>query len=116
MESNITERDGRYVCAVQGDIDMYSAPDLHRTWLAHAEKKQAKGFIIDMQKATYLDSSGIGVLVQILADAKQRDIPFCLCGVHGMIEKLLKLGRMNAILPVEKDLASAMARTGDAKK
>ena len=116
METNMTEHDGQCVCAIHGDIDMYSAPDLHKTWLAHAEKNQAKAFIINLQDATYLDSSGIGVLVQILADAKGRAIPFCLCGVHGMIEKLLKLGRMDAILPVEKDLRSALTRTGAAKK
>ncbi len=112
MEAVFSDRLGKRVCAVQGDIDLYSAPELHRTWLAHVAKPQPAPFIIDMSGAAYLDSSGIGVLVHILADAKKRNIPFCLCGVRGMAEKLLKLARMDSILPIERDLDAAITRTG----
>jgi len=59
----------------------------------------------------YLDSSGIGVLMQILADTKKRNTGFCLCNVHGMVEKLLHLSRMNLILPSAKNLETALELT-----
>ena len=110
MNSTITEQHGICVYSVLGDIDMYSAPDFHKKYLELAAKPAQTPLIIDLEKSSYIDSSGIGVLVQILADTKKRKIPFVLCNVNGMIEKLFLLTRMNLILPQEKTLLSALTR------
>jgi len=109
METTMRMTKGVCVVAVEGDVDLYSAPDLHRAWLAHAAKPAAAAWVLDLERASYLDSSGIGVLMQILADSRERGIPFRLCNVRGMIDKLLKLSRMNAVLPISKSLDEALA-------
>lgn len=109
METLTSLKNGVCVVAVEGDIDLYSAPDLHRSWLEHASHAGAAPWVIDLSKASYLDSSGIGVLMQILADSRDKKIPFRLCNVHGMIDKLLRLSRMNAVLPISHNLDDAIA-------
>ncbi len=111
MQTHIRQDGAAFVCSVIGDIDMYSAPALHGTWKDHAASGSRAPFVIDMEKAEYLDSSGIGVFVQILSDARTRGIPFTICNVRGMAEKLMRLSRMSAILPIETTLASALAKT-----
>jgi anti-anti-sigma factor len=116
MDIVLSEIDGICVCAVIGDIDLYSAQELHKKWLFHASKGKAQPFIFDFLETAYLDSSGIGVLIQILADAKTKGIPFCLCNVRGMAEKLLHLGRMDAILPIEKGKQEALTKMRSVQK
>lgn len=110
MKAEITMKNGISVFSIEGDVDLYSAPDLHRQWLEHSSQAAPKGLILDMEKTNYLDSSGIGVLVRLLTDAKERSIGFRICNVGGMAEKLLRLSRMNMILPMEKSLGEAIAR------
>ncbi len=111
MQSEITNQNGICICSVSGDIDMYSAPALHKTYLDLASKAASQSpFILDLEKTSYLDSSGIGVLVQILADMKRRQAPFVLCNIHGMAEKLLHLSHMSSVLPIEKTLINAITR------
>ncbi len=110
MQTHIRQDGATTVCSVIGDIDMYSAPALHGTWKDHAASGSRAPFVIDMERAEYLDSSGVGVFVQILSDARTRGIPFSICNVRGMADKLMRLSRMSAILPIETSLAAALAR------
>ena len=115
METDISERNGSCVCAVTGDIDMYSAPALHKKYTDFAAKKTTTPFILNLEKTDYLDSSGIGVLMQIHMDSSTRGVPFCITGVHGMVEQLMRLSRMGLLLPIEKTVDAAIARTGKGK-
>jgi anti-anti-sigma factor len=110
MQTHVRKDGAATVCAVIGDVDMYSAPALHGTWKEHAASGALTPFVIDMERAEYLDSSGVGVFVQILSDARTKGIPFTICNVRGMAEKLMRLSRMSAILPIEASLAAALAR------
>ena len=112
METEISERAGSCICVVTGDIDMYSAPLLHKKYLDFTAQNTTLPFILNLEKTDYLDSSGIGVLMQIHTDSSAKGIPFCITGVHGMVEQLMRLSRMSLILPIEKNLEAAIARTG----
>ncbi len=108
METELTQKNGAWVLSVEGDVDLYSAPALHRSWLDHAQRPGSGPLVLDLTGASYLDSSGIGVLMQILADSRDKKIPFRLCGVHGMIGKLLRLSRMDSVLPISGSLEDAL--------
>ena len=112
MQTQVRKEGSSFVCAVIGDVDMYSAPTLHGTWKDHAANRAPSAFIVDMARTEYLDSSGIGVFVQMLADARGKGIPFYICNVRGMAEKLMHLSRMSAILPIEASLADALKKSG----
>lgn len=110
MEATMSKNDGVIVCAVEGEVDMYAAPNFHAQYIAIASKEPTCPLVIDLEKTTYLDSSGIGVLFQIYSDSRTRGIGFCLCGAHGMVEKLFALSRMSSILPMEKTRSGALDR------
>lgn len=115
MNFDSERKEGLVVCSVSGEIDMYAAPGLHEKYRAIAAKDPDCAIVIDLGKTTYLDSSGIGVLFQIFSDAKLRQKAFCICNVSGMVEKLFQLSHMNSILPIEKNLANAVARVRGSK-
>lgn len=110
MEMTTTRDDGILICAVSGEIDMYESPEMHARYMGITSKDPGLHVVLNLAKATYIDSSGIGVLFQILTDAKRRKRELCVCNAAGMVEKLFALSRISAILPVEKSLPAAIAR------
>jgi len=115
MNFDSESKDGLVVCSVSGEIDMYAAPGFHEKYRAITAKDPDCAIVIDLAGTTYMDSSGIGVLFQIFSDAKLRHKAFCICNVSGMVEKLFQLSRMNSILPIEKNVANAIARVRGSK-
>lgn len=110
MEMTTTRDHGILICALSGELDMYESPEMHARYLGITSKDPDLHVILDFAKATYIDSSGIGVLFQILTDAKRRKRELCVCNTVGMVEKLFALSRIAAILPVEKNLQAAIGR------
>ncbi|HNY17115.1 MAG TPA: STAS domain-containing protein [Treponemataceae bacterium] len=110
MQTQVRKDGEAFVCAVIGDVDMYSAPTLHGTWRDHAANRAPAPFIVDMARTEYLDSSGVGVFVQILADSRAKEIPFFICNIRGMAEKLMRLSHMSCILPIEPTLDAALGK------
>lgn len=106
----MNKENGILICAVSGEIDMYEAPGMHAKYLNLTSKNPELHVILDFGKTSYIDSSGIGVLFQILSDAKRRKRELCICNATGMVDKLFTLSRITAILPVEKNLQLAIGR------
>ncbi len=57
-----TEDDGTVVVAVSGEVDTFTGPQLRSALLEALESGPAR-LIIDLSAVTFLDSSGLGVLV-----------------------------------------------------
>jgi len=110
MNISVNKKDGILIVAITGEIDMYESPLFHEQYLSLSAKNPANPLVIDLQKTTYIDSSGIGVLFRIFSDTKERNVRFCMCNTIGMVEKLLRLSHMSSILPIEKNLACAIER------
>lgn len=115
MDITVNKKDGILIFAVTGEIDMYESPRFHENYLSQSAKDPSCPLIIDLEKTSYIDSSGIGVLFRIFSDMKERKVQFCMCNTIGMVEKLLKLSRMSSILPIEKNLAFAIERVREKK-
>jgi anti-sigma B factor antagonist len=50
------------VVSVEGDVDLYSAPEL-REQLAELSEEGAPRIVLDLSRATFLDSMALGVLL-----------------------------------------------------
>jgi anti-sigma B factor antagonist len=56
---------GRHVVALSGEIDAHSAPRLGSRLFGLAEEGKT-GVIVDLSRVTFMDSTGLGVLVNAL--------------------------------------------------
>jgi anti-anti-sigma factor len=110
MDFTTVKRDGVSVCSVNGELDMYATPDFHRGCEAIAQRDPTAPLVVNLEKATYIDSSGIGVLVQIMSESRARKVGFCVCGATGMVMRVFELSRMTSILPMERSVALAIGR------
>jgi anti-anti-sigma factor len=65
---------------------------------------------IDLTGLDMIDSSGIGVLIKRLEQMDQLGGRICLAGAHGAVAKIFHTIRIERIVALDGDLASACAR------
>jgi anti-sigma B factor antagonist len=68
----LSQGDGRYIVALAGEIDMYTAPDVKRE-LAKAIDAGAHELTVDLSATTFIDSTMLGVLLGAQRRLRERD-------------------------------------------
>ncbi|AQS49565.1 MULTISPECIES: STAS domain-containing protein [Thioclava] len=65
--------------------------------------------LLDLSKVEFLDSSGLGAVVAVMKSlAPDRQLE--LCGLTPNVVKVFRLTRMNSVLPIHADLATALGK------
>ncbi|WP_110207439.1 anti-sigma factor antagonist [Nocardioides daejeonensis] len=92
----IREHDGVTIVAVEGEIDVYTAPKL-RDALTELVAGGTYHLVIDMEGVEFLDSTGLGVLVGGLKKVRAHDGSLRLVCTQ---ERLLKIFRITGLAKV----------------
>ena len=93
-----------------GEIDMTTAPGL-REALGAASQASAQ-VVLDLTSVTFLDSSGIAVLLDALKGQRDRQAsPLSLAGAPTSIRRVLDLTRVSRMFPTYETLAEALEQT-----
>ena len=99
MRIETTDTADETLIAIEGDIDLYSSPDL-RTAVLKAVPKATTGVGIHLGGVTYMDSSGVATLVEGLRSAKEHNKTFTLLAPSTAVMKVLELARLDSIFEV----------------
>ena len=73
MQIDLTPDVTRYVISVSGEVDLATSPELDGAIIA-ALDSGAAGLAIDLSNVTFMDSSGLGVIVRGLKRCREADI------------------------------------------
>ena len=96
------ERDGVAIFQVNGEINISTSPELRKLF----EKEQKKKIVIDFEKVTYIDSSGLATLVEVLKKTKTQGGSLGLAAMSDKVKSLFeitKLDKLFAIFQNQKD-------------
>jgi anti-sigma B factor antagonist len=78
------------VVTIRGEVDLATAPELELC-LQRAFGESADGVVLDLDGLTFIDSSGLRVLVALAKDARSRDASFTLTNVPRHAQRVLDL-------------------------
>lgn len=101
MELELTtqhEGDATIVSAT-GEIDVFSAPELD-TRLSTLIQDGHPRLVVDLVGVTFLDSTGLGVLVKALKHARQAGGWLHLVVSSGRIRKIFEITGLDASIPI----------------
>ncbi|MFD2166436.1 STAS domain-containing protein [Thalassotalea euphylliae] len=98
MEINTHEQSGATVIELTGEVDLHNAKTLKAELLKAAGQK--KPVAVNLEKLTYIDSSGMATLVEGFNTAKQNKTKLALIAVNGAPLQVLKLTRLDSIFPM----------------
>lgn len=109
MEVNSMVADGAVVVAAQGEVDLYSSPEL-RHEIAHWAQKKMRSLIVDLGAVTYMDSSGIATLVEGLQLARRYGGKFRIARPGPSIQEVLRFAHLDKIFPIFDSVEEALER------
>jgi len=93
------ESNGALTFAVEGEVDLYTSPDLRAAILNAAPP--ANGVLaVDLRGVSYMDSSGVATLVEGLKSAGQKKASFVLMSPSPSVMKVLQLSRLDAVFEI----------------
>ena len=103
-----TERDGVNVLTLRGEIDVYTAPQLRQT-IVDLVDGGATNIVVDMRKVEFLDSTGLGVLVEGLRRIKSKDGDLSIVATQDKILKIFDITGLNKAFSLHASVEEAMS-------
>jgi anti-sigma B factor antagonist len=96
------------VLAASGEVDVYTAPDLDRAITETLGDGRSR-LVIDLSGVSFLDSTGLGVLVKGLKGAREADGWLHLVVTAERIRKIFDITGLDAAMPLFDTVDDALA-------
>lgn len=104
----VRQANGATVVDLAGEVDMRSTPQLHERLVKICER-QPPNLIINLAQVGYLDSSGLGTLVEALRRVRGYGGKLALCGVQQQVRGLFEITRLDQYFTIHDTEAEALA-------
>ena len=100
MALTIRTDDGQDCCVlhVQGEIDLYTSPELRKAILNALRSSNA--LQLDLAGVEYMDSSGVATLVEGLKTSGKSKQTFQLVSPSSAVTKVLQLSRLDSLFEI----------------
>jgi Ca-activated chloride channel family protein len=85
-----------------GDIDLYKCPDL-KSIVQNQMKDGFKYVIFDLKETKFIDSSGIGALIQIAGWLRRRGGELVVCNISESVKRVFEVTRLENHIKVASD-------------
>ncbi|MAR06807.1 MAG: anti-anti-sigma factor [Cyanobium sp. NAT70] len=106
LRGGFEQRDGCLVFHFTGQLDAYSEKQFME-YVTDVLKASTLPSVIDLSKIDFLDSSGLGALVQLAKQCTDAKRSFVLVG-NSRVTQTVKLVRLEAFLHLVDDLPTAL--------
>lgn len=111
VEFSVTDKavdEERCVVAVTGEVDLFTAPQL-KTAISDAMEGGRVRIVVDLSETTFLDSTGIGVLIGMFKRLRSRDGRLALVNTHPHIAKTFDLTGLDQLFTICRTREEALA-------
>ena len=106
MEVKSLEKEGVVVFLVDGEINISTSPDLKKQF----EKQPSKKIVVDLEKVSYVDSSGLATLVEMLKRTKLQGGSLSLSGLSDKVRSLFEITKLDKLFVVTRTQDEAVSR------
>lgn len=93
---------------INGEIDLYNAPEI-KDIISKLIEEQKYYVIINLEKVSYIDSSGIGALISSLSNLKKYQGGLKIIHVAGSVRKVFELTKLTSFFDIFDNEADAIA-------
>jgi anti-sigma B factor antagonist len=113
MDLAISSRSvGNYsVVAVEGEVDVYSAPALDEVLSGLIAEGNTR-LIIDLTEVGFLDSTGLGVLVKALKRVREADGSLAVVTASERVLKVFRITGLDVVMSLVPSVDQALATDG----
>jgi len=99
MAVKTESKGGLMICRVEGEIDINTAPEIKKAFEKIIVKKDPK-VVINLSKVTYVDSSGLATLVEILKNMRSYGGKLKLTNLSPKIKSLFEITKLEKLFDI----------------
>lgn len=107
MELRIESHQAFDVLCISGRLDLVSSSALKDTIRQRLSERRVQ-FVIDMEKVTFINSSGLGALISALRDVRLSDGRVVLCRLAPYIEEIFTLTGLTRVFDCYGSVADSL--------
>ena len=100
MIQEVDVKENQVLISFSGSIYVEEAARIRSNLIEYIEKGH-KNFIIDLGGVDYIDSSGLGTLVNIHRRSMQKGGSLVITGIHGLVKELFEMTRLDTVLDIQ---------------
>ena len=104
----ITSQHRPNVLPLKREVDLHVSPAVTQSLNAMTEEKPER-IVIDLSRATYIDSAGLAALILAMQKVEAYGGRFFLAGLHETMRSIFETSRLNQIFRIFPDVDAALA-------
>jgi anti-anti-sigma factor len=101
LEVTLQERDGAAVLALHGDVNASAEAALQRAY-GEATSGNPGAVVLDFADVDYINSTGIALIVGLLAQARARDVEVRASGLSDHYREIFEITRLADFMTIEE--------------
>lgn len=102
--------DAPNVLPLEGEIDLHVSPQVATSLNAMVEEKP-KRLIVDLSRVSYIDSSGLAVLIEGMQNVENYGGKFILAGLQDNVRPIFEMARLDQVFVIFPHVDAALAAT-----
>ena len=96
------------VISIEGEIDLNSSPQLRKTFGEILSQKASK-IIVDFGKVSYIDSSGLATMIEMMQRLKKDNGQMYLSSMSDKIKSLFEITKLDKLFAIYRNQEDALA-------
>ena len=106
MEVKVSQVEEIAVFQVNGEINISTSPELKK----HFEKLPAKKVVVNLERVTYIDSSGLATLVEMLKKTRSQGGALGLAGMSEKVKSLFEITKLDKLFSISSGQEEAITK------
>jgi anti-sigma B factor antagonist len=96
------------VLPLDGEIDLHVSPRISTALAAMIDQKPPR-LVVDLSKVTYIDSSGLAVLIEGMQNVEAYGGKFILAGIQENVKPIFEIARLDQVFIIFPHVDAALA-------
>lgn len=98
------------VLALEGEIDLHVSPKVKAS-LAKLIESKPPLLVVDLSRVSYIDSSGLAVLIEGMQNVEEYRGRFALSGLQDSVRPIFEIARLDQVFLIFPHVDAALAST-----
>lgn len=96
------------VLPLDGEIDLHVSPTIAAS-LKSMTADKPKQLVVDLSRVTYIDSSGLAVLIEAMQNVNGYGGKFALAGLQEAVRPIFEIARLDQVFRIFPEVGAALA-------
>ncbi len=96
------------VLSIIGDLVLDEATELKKLMMPYLEENKFTGLIWNLGSVSYIDSSGVGLIVSFFKSLQRLNKKFVLAGLNPNNREIINISKLDKFLMIAKNSESAL--------